>query len=87
MDSMIFDVDGTLWDATEIVAAAWTQTARQGYDPQMTITAQRLRAWHSGGTPGKVTAKTPEDRKTHSPGHPGWRLCGHPQAGIERAFG
>ena len=43
MDSMIFDVDGTLWDATEIVAAAWTQTARQGYDPQMTITAQRLR--------------------------------------------
>ena len=23
MDSIIFDVDGTLWDSTEIVAEAW----------------------------------------------------------------
>lgn len=43
MDSMIFDVDGTLWDATEIVAAAWTKALRRVYDPQMTVTAGQLR--------------------------------------------
>lgn len=43
MDGMIFDVDGTLWDATKIVAAAWTKALRQTYDPQMTITAEQLR--------------------------------------------
>ena len=42
MDSIIFDVDGTLWDATEIVAAAWTEALRQAYDPQMTVTAGQL---------------------------------------------
>lgn len=43
MDSMIFDVDGTLWDATGIVADAWTQCLRRVYDPQMTITSGQLR--------------------------------------------
>ncbi len=42
MDSMIFDVDGTLWDSTGIVAEAWTKAIRQVYDPKMTITAQQL---------------------------------------------
>ena len=43
MDSIIFDVDGTLWDSTEIVAEAWTKAVRRLYDPQMTITAPQLR--------------------------------------------
>lgn len=42
MDSMIFDVDGTLWDATKIVAEAWTAIARREYDPQATITFGQL---------------------------------------------
>ena len=42
MDSMIFDVDGTLWDATKIVAEAWTEIARREYDPQITITFGQL---------------------------------------------
>lgn len=43
MDSIIFDVDGTLWDATGIVASAWTKRARQAYGPQITITPQQLK--------------------------------------------
>ena len=29
MDSTIFDVDGTLWDSTDVVAKAWTDYLRQ----------------------------------------------------------
>ncbi len=29
VDGVILDVDGTLWDSTEIVAKAWTQAARE----------------------------------------------------------
>lgn len=29
MDSIIFDVDGTLWDSTDVVAKAWTDYLRQ----------------------------------------------------------
>ncbi len=42
MDSIIFDVDGTLWDSTEIVAEAWTKLIRRETDLNMTITSQRL---------------------------------------------
>lgn len=41
MDSIIFDVDGTLWDSTEIVAKAWTQYLN-GLGINMDITSQRL---------------------------------------------
>ena len=30
IDSLILDVDGTLWDSTGLVAKAWTQAVRQG---------------------------------------------------------
>lgn len=43
IDSMIFDVDGTLWDATEIVADAWTRIVRREYDPQATVTSRQLK--------------------------------------------
>lgn len=41
MDSIIFDVDGTLWDSTEIVAEAWTQYLKE-IGISMDITSQRL---------------------------------------------
>lgn len=42
MDSIIFDVDGTLWDSTDICAKAWTNVARKQIDPEMTISPAKL---------------------------------------------
>lgn len=42
MDSIIFDVDGTLWDSTEIVAQSWTDYLRDKENMNMNITAGRL---------------------------------------------
>ena len=42
MDSIIFDVDGTLWDSTPIVAQAWTDLlSKEGIG--LTITSDRLK--------------------------------------------
>ena len=43
MDSIIFDVDGTLWDSTEKVADAWKITAGEMNAPHEHITGERLR--------------------------------------------
>ena len=43
MDSIIFDVDGTLWDSTEIVADAWVIAAKEFNAPYEHITGTRLR--------------------------------------------
>ncbi|MCF0133941.1 MAG: HAD family hydrolase [Blautia sp.] len=42
MDSIIFDVDGTLWNSTEIIAKAWTDCVRKEYQLDMTITPEML---------------------------------------------
>lgn len=42
MDSIIFDVDGTLWDSTPEVAIAWQTIARQNNVPYEHITSERL---------------------------------------------
>lgn len=42
MDSIIFDVDGTLWDSTEIVARSWTEYLNKVENIDMTITSARL---------------------------------------------
>lgn len=43
-DSIIFDVDGTLWNSTDIVAESWTQYVQQQEHMDMTITAERLQS-------------------------------------------
>lgn len=42
MDSIIFDVDGTLWDSTEIVAKAWTGYLQKKEHMDITLTASQL---------------------------------------------
>lgn len=42
MDSIIFDVDGTLWNSTEIIAKAWSEYLQTQEHMNITITAQRL---------------------------------------------
>lgn len=42
MDSIIFDVDGTLWDSTEIVAETWNQIIREQTDLNIVLTADSL---------------------------------------------
>ena len=43
MDSIIFDVDGTLWDSTDVVAKACTDYLRQKEQIDLTITAGQLK--------------------------------------------
>lgn len=42
MDSIIFDVDGTLWDATEDIAKSWNKTVHDETDIDITIDRERL---------------------------------------------
>lgn len=42
MDSIIFDVDGTLWDSTEIVARAWTDYLNSKENMNLTLTSEYL---------------------------------------------
>ena len=44
MDSIIFDVDGTLWDSTEIVARAWQDYLKSQHNIEISITAERLKS-------------------------------------------
>ena len=42
MDSIIFDVDGTLWDSTEIVARSWTDYLQNIEKMDITISSEKL---------------------------------------------
>lgn len=43
IDSVILDVDGTLWDSTPIVAEAWTKAIREHDGGDITVTADMLK--------------------------------------------
>ena len=43
MDSIIFDVDGTLWDTTHVVADAWNEVVRSETSLDLSITPQKLK--------------------------------------------
>ena len=43
IDSIIFDVDGTLWDSTDIVARAWNRILEQETNLEPTLTGATLK--------------------------------------------
>ncbi len=43
IDSILFDLDGTLWDSTEIVAEAWNEALAKEPKVDMTLTAEDLK--------------------------------------------
>ena len=49
MDSIIFDVDGTLWDSTEVIAKTWEKLVKEKYDSKMQLTPEILKS-HFGKT-------------------------------------
>lgn len=42
MDSIIFDIDGTLWDSTEPVAISWNQALKENSSLNLTVDAEML---------------------------------------------
>ena len=42
MDSIIFDVDGTLWDSTDSVADSWNQAIRLNSSLDLTLDRETL---------------------------------------------
>lgn len=44
IEAVILDVDGTLWDSTEIVAAAWTRAVQECGLPRLCITGEKLKS-------------------------------------------
>ena len=43
IDSIIFDVDGTLWDSTDVVADAWNQIMEKETDMAPNLTGAVLK--------------------------------------------
>ena len=68
VDTLIFDVDGTLWDTSEIVAESWTRAIRENSELGYTFTAEYLKA-NAYGKPMDEIARlllpdcTKEERK------------------------
>lgn len=44
MDGIIFDVDGTLWDSTDVVAEAWNLAISEHTDLKADLTGDRLKS-------------------------------------------
>lgn len=44
MDSILFDLDGTMWDTTEVAATLWDRIASEYPDVTGTVTPARLRS-------------------------------------------
>lgn len=59
MDSIIFDLDGTLWDATETMSRPWTETLN-AHGINRVITAEDLASVMGKDVPGIAKAFMPE---------------------------
>ena len=67
MDSIIFDVDGTLWDSTEIVADAWTRYLKEERHINMDITAEKLKSLFGQLLPRIAAKQNTEPLKKKKP--------------------
>ena len=63
MDSIIFDVDGTLWNSTEIVAKTWSEVVRLEPDIHVEITASSLTPLFGKILPEIAQALFPKESK------------------------
>lgn len=54
-DSIIFDLDGTLWDSSQTVSESWQRTLREYYDVDAVLTASDI-AGIMGMTFAQITA-------------------------------
>ena len=66
VESLIFDMDGTLWDSAEKVAESWTDVLKMQPDVDMVVTESDIKAVM--GMPMDAIAKKmfgefPEDRQ------------------------
>lgn len=63
MDSIIFDVDGTLWDTTHVVADAWNEVVRSETSLDLSITSQKLKTLFGKTMPAIAAILFPEEPK------------------------
>lgn len=63
MDSIIFDVDGTLWDSTFVVADAWGEIIKKHHNPNAITTAESLKAQFGKLLPDIAAALFPDLEK------------------------
>ncbi|MGI6007786.1 MAG: HAD family hydrolase [Ruminococcus sp.] len=61
MDSIIFDVDGTLWDTTHVVADAWNEVIHSETSLDLHITPEKLRALFGRTMPDIASIIFPEE--------------------------
>ena len=66
MDSIIFDVDGTLWDSTEIVAESWDEYLHNKEHMNITITAERLMGLFGQPLPAIAAQLLPDKNRSRT---------------------
>ena len=63
MDTIIFDVDGTHWDTTHVVADAWNEVVRSETSLDLSITPQKLKTLFGKTMPDIAAILFPEEPK------------------------
>ena len=60
MDSIIFDVDGTLWNSTGIVAKAWENYLRNVEQIELPLTAEIIASMFGQPLPERAKQSCPD---------------------------